>query len=675
MQLHIRDFILEELNNNEISELLLAVIHYIRSNVITNSFSNKTVKLAYRVMLSDINDAQIAIEKKNKRAEINRQNALKRWNKSVDTNCSANTMQSHMQNVCKKNAIADAKDMQKYTKEIEKVLSKLPSTPSNPSSESTTQEDMSVDAETIQADNANNMQTVCKNNANEMQNNFAENTDNTKEIAISDNAKDMQNLCEENAKIIQTECEENRTDMQEESPKYAKKSLKTLLANFKQRYDEEQAAKETSVLTMEPAEEDEEDKDTEDKKEIIDNIDGMKSIGSLLKGMNLPKVNVVDNKDDINTDDMQTVCESDAIAYANGNAKNMQTECENNANEMQNVCEKNASEMQDNNQDNTSDNVVLHTENPFDIIRKIERESRELVDTSTFKSEYEIYAESYAKKYNNNMQNVCECNANGYANSMQNDANGSQAASNINNSENSISTSNLTSSSATEKSFISSVDDLLNQADKENYSSVQKIKEKEKRTKKEKENIYNNYIYNNKYINNNIFKEEKENLIKEKEESNKVDSKNSCVNEKEEGENTFSKAEKEDNVTQEEYKLSEQVEPKSKRFKAPTVDEVRAYVLEKRYNVDAEAFVDYYTSKGWVVGKSPMKDWRAAVRTWNKNNARFNSSAGGGYYANNKPNRMMTPNEREAAEYADKLCQQLVKAGVLTEENCKRGGY
>ena len=65
MQLHIRDFILEELNNNEISELLLAVIHYIRSNVITNSFSNKTVKLAYRVMLSDINDAQIAIEKKN----------------------------------------------------------------------------------------------------------------------------------------------------------------------------------------------------------------------------------------------------------------------------------------------------------------------------------------------------------------------------------------------------------------------------------------------------------------------------------------------------------------------------------------------------------------------------------------------------------------------------------
>lgn len=595
MQLHIRDFILEELNNNEISELLLAVIHYIRSNVITNSFSNKTVKLAYRVMLSDINDAQIAIEKKNKRAEINRQNALKRWNKSVDTNCSANTMQSHMQNVCKKNA-------------------------------------------------------------NEMQNNFAENTDNTKEIVIYENAKVMQNLCENYAKNMKTESEENRTDMQEESPKYAKKSLKTLLANFKQRYDEEQAAKETSVLTMEPAEEDEEDKDTEDKKEIIDNIDGMKSIGSLLKCINLPKVSAVDNKD-------------------NENAKDMQTECENYANEIQNVCKENASEMQDNNQDNTSDNVVLHTENPFDIIRKIERESRELVDTSTFKSEYEIYAESYAKKYNNNMQNVCECNANGYANSMQNDANGSQAASNINNSENSISTSNLTSSSATEKSFISSVDDLLNQADKENYSSVQKIKEKEKRTKKEKENIYNNYIYNNKYINNNIFKEEKENLIKEKEESNKVDSKNSCVNKKEEGENTFSKAEKEDNVTQEEYKLSEQVEPKSKRFKAPTVDEVRAYVLEKRYNVDAEAFVDYYTSKGWVVGKSPMKDWRAAVRTWNKNNARFNSSAGGGYYANNKPNRMMTPNEREAAEYADKLCQQLVKAGVLTEENCKRGGY
>ena len=126
---------------------------------------------------------------------------------------------------------------------------------------------------------------------------------------------------------------------------------------------------------------------------------------------------------------------------------------------------------------------------------------------------------------------------------------------------------------------------------------------------------------------------------------------------------------KEKNVTQEEYKLSEQIEQKSKRFKAPTVEEVRAYILEKGYSVDAESFVDYYTSKGWVVGKSPMKDWRAAVRTWNKNNAKFNSSAGSSYYANNKPNRMLTPNEIEAEAYAERAVERLKKQGILTDDN------
>ncbi|MCM1066830.1 MAG: DUF4373 domain-containing protein [Muribaculaceae bacterium] len=56
--------------------------------------------------------------------------------------------------------------------------------------------------------------------------------------------------------------------------------------------------------------------------------------------------------------------------------------------------------------------------------------------------------------------------------------------------------------------------------------------------------------------------------------------------------------------------------PTTKRFVPPTVDEVRAYAQEKSYNVDAEHFVDYYTSNGWRVGRNPMKDWRATVRTW-----------------------------------------------------------
>jgi hypothetical protein len=55
-----------------------------------------------------------------------------------------------------------------------------------------------------------------------------------------------------------------------------------------------------------------------------------------------------------------------------------------------------------------------------------------------------------------------------------------------------------------------------------------------------------------------------------------------------------------------------------RRFTPPSVEEVRAYCLERGNNVDAEAFVDFYTSKGWLVGKNPMKDWKACVRTWEK---------------------------------------------------------
>ena len=56
--------------------------------------------------------------------------------------------------------------------------------------------------------------------------------------------------------------------------------------------------------------------------------------------------------------------------------------------------------------------------------------------------------------------------------------------------------------------------------------------------------------------------------------------------------------------------------PTPTRFTPPTVQEVQAYCAEKGYRVDAERFVDYYTSNGWMVGRNHMKDWRAAVRTW-----------------------------------------------------------
>ena len=55
---------------------------------------------------------------------------------------------------------------------------------------------------------------------------------------------------------------------------------------------------------------------------------------------------------------------------------------------------------------------------------------------------------------------------------------------------------------------------------------------------------------------------------------------------------------------------------RTKRFVPPTVDEVRDYCLERGNGIDPQRFIDHYTSNGWMVGKNKMKDWKAAVRTW-----------------------------------------------------------
>ena len=54
-------------------------------------------------------------------------------------------------------------------------------------------------------------------------------------------------------------------------------------------------------------------------------------------------------------------------------------------------------------------------------------------------------------------------------------------------------------------------------------------------------------------------------------------------------------------------------------FKPPTIEEVRAYCLERGNSVDAERWHNHYSSNGWMVGKTKMVDWKAAVRTWERN--------------------------------------------------------
>jgi hypothetical protein len=68
--------------------------------------------------------------------------------------------------------------------------------------------------------------------------------------------------------------------------------------------------------------------------------------------------------------------------------------------------------------------------------------------------------------------------------------------------------------------------------------------------------------------------------------------------------------------TQSKDKEEDKDKGKVKRFIPPTAEEVRAYCEARGNAVDPQRWMDYYTSNGWKVGKNPMKDWKAAVRTW-----------------------------------------------------------
>ena len=122
--------------------------------------------------------------------------------------------------------------------------------------------------------------------------------------------------------------------------------------------------------------------------------------------------------------------------------------------------------------------------------------------------------------------------------------------------------------------------------------------------------------------------------------------------EEKEGKELFllEKETKEENLSKENpseiFPESEQVEPgaekrkkvapKKERFKPPTVQEVQDYCNERQNGIQAYTFVNFYQSKGWKVGSQPMKDWKAAIRTWeqkNKQNGITNTKQSG--FSNN----------------------------------------
>lgn len=61
----------------------------------------------------------------------------------------------------------------------------------------------------------------------------------------------------------------------------------------------------------------------------------------------------------------------------------------------------------------------------------------------------------------------------------------------------------------------------------------------------------------------------------------------------------------------------------TKEFIKPSINEVKQYCLERNNNINPEYFIDYYEANGWKVGKNPMKDWKAAIRTWEKRSTTY----------------------------------------------------
>lgn len=86
--------------------------------------------------------------------------------------------------------------------------------------------------------------------------------------------------------------------------------------------------------------------------------------------------------------------------------------------------------------------------------------------------------------------------------------------------------------------------------------------------------------------------------------------------------------EKEIEIESEIEKSKSKSKGRASRFTPPTVEEVRAYCEERGNAVDPERFVDYYSSNGWKVGRNSMRDWRAAVRTWERDDRKKESGSG-----------------------------------------------
>lgn len=111
--------------------------------------------------------------------------------------------------------------------------------------------------------------------------------------------------------------------------------------------------------------------------------------------------------------------------------------------------------------------------------------------------------------------------------------------------------------------------------------------------------------------------------------------------------------EKDIEIEKEIHSSAKSTTTKRKRFEKPTLSEIKAYCIERGNKVDAQHFFDYYESNGWRVGKNSMKNWQAAVRTWERSEYR-------------KPNSKKNSKE-DAINVVNNLMNKL--GGVDTEQS------
>ena len=104
-----------------------------------------------------------------------------------------------------------------------------------------------------------------------------------------------------------------------------------------------------------------------------------------------------------------------------------------------------------------------------------------------------------------------------------------------------------------------------------------------------------------------------------------------------------------------------------KKFKKPTLEEIQNYCIERNNKIDAEQFINYYEANGWKVGRNPMKDWKATIRYWERNNKSSNED----YEEEHKLTQEDINNWIEYYKKGEATARDLEQRGITIPENVK----